>query len=129
VADSETFKKAWGIDEIAAGARDLGDESNPDLGAFPPHALDELEDDFWLAVERVRRGLNREGKEATQMVAINPRTFEQIELDLETARGQLAAGHIDPTIDDDTKMLAAAIAQAGAEIALALYQQAEQSSN
>jgi hypothetical protein len=53
-------------------------------------------------------------------VPINPRTLEQIELDLETARGQVSVGHIDPAVGDEMKMLAAAIAQAGAEIALAL---------
>jgi hypothetical protein len=50
---------------------------------------------------------------------INTRTLEQIELDLETARGQVAAAYLDPAISDDTKMLAAAIVQAGAMIARA----------
>jgi hypothetical protein len=53
-------------------------------------------------------------------VAINPRTIEQAELDLETARGQFAALQIDPAVDDNSKLIAAAIAQAGAEIALAI---------
>jgi hypothetical protein len=53
-------------------------------------------------------------------VALNPRTLEQTELDLETARGQFAALQLDPGVDDNTKLLAAAIAQAGAEIALAI---------
>jgi hypothetical protein len=53
-------------------------------------------------------------------MAINPRTIEQTELDLETARGQFAALQLDPDVTDDTKLLAAAIAQAGAEIALAV---------
>jgi hypothetical protein len=53
-------------------------------------------------------------------MAINPRTIEQTELDLETARGQFAAGQLAVTVTDDTKLLAAAIAQAGAEIALAI---------
>jgi hypothetical protein len=53
-------------------------------------------------------------------MAINPRTIEQTELDLETARGQFAAGQLAATVTDDTKLLAAAIAQAGAEIALAI---------
>jgi hypothetical protein len=51
---------------------------------------------------------------------INPHTLEQIELDLETARGQFAGGQISATVDPATKLLAAAIAQAGAEIAIAL---------
>jgi hypothetical protein len=51
---------------------------------------------------------------------INPRTFEQMELDLETARGQFAAGQLDPAADEGSKLIAAAIAQAGAQIALAL---------
>jgi hypothetical protein len=53
-------------------------------------------------------------------MAINPRTLEQTELDLETARGQFAVGQMSATVGEDTKLLAAAIAQAGAEIALAL---------
>jgi hypothetical protein len=53
-------------------------------------------------------------------MALNPRTIEQTELDLETARGQVASLQLDPDIDDGTKLLAAAVAQAGAEIALAI---------
>ncbi|MGZ4410220.1 MAG: hypothetical protein ACXVY6_15770 [Gaiellaceae bacterium] len=53
-------------------------------------------------------------------MAINPRTIEQTELDLETARGQVAALQLSPKVDDGTKLVAAAIAQAGAEIALAI---------
>jgi hypothetical protein len=47
-------------------------------------------------------------------------TLAQLELDLETARNQLTQGQLDPAVDPSTKLLAAAIAQAGAEIALAL---------
>jgi hypothetical protein len=117
VGDEEAFKKGWGIDEVAAGVRDLGDEGNPDLGTFPRHALDELtkdEAEFWLAVERVRQG------GAFQPVAGAMDIFDQLELDLESARGHLAAGEVDPATVGDTKRRAAAIAQAGAEIALAL---------
>jgi hypothetical protein len=53
-------------------------------------------------------------------MAINPRTIEQTELDLETARGQFAALQLDPLVSDDTKLIASAIAQAGAEVALAV---------
>jgi len=53
-------------------------------------------------------------------MAINPRTIEQIELDYETAHGQVATAFLDPTVSEDTKMLAAAIVQAGSEIALAI---------
>jgi hypothetical protein len=53
-------------------------------------------------------------------MALNPRTIEQTELDLETARGQFAVGQLAVTVSDETKLLAAAIAQAGAEIALAI---------
>jgi hypothetical protein len=53
-------------------------------------------------------------------MAVNPRTIEQTELDLETARGQFAVGQLAVTVSDETKLLAAAIAQAGAEIALAI---------
>jgi hypothetical protein len=51
---------------------------------------------------------------------LNPRTIEQTELDLETVRGQFAALQLDPDVGNDTKLLAAAIAQAGAEVALAI---------
>jgi hypothetical protein len=53
-------------------------------------------------------------------MALNPRTIEQTELDLETARSQFASLQLDPDVDDGTKLLAAAVAQAGAEIALAI---------
>jgi hypothetical protein len=53
-------------------------------------------------------------------MALNPRTIEQTELDLETSRGQFAALQLDPDIDEGSKLLATAIAQAGAEIALAI---------
>jgi hypothetical protein len=53
-------------------------------------------------------------------VAINPKTIEQTELDLETARGQYAHLQLAPDVSDNAKLLAAAIAQAGAEIALAI---------
>jgi hypothetical protein len=53
-------------------------------------------------------------------MALNPRTIEQTELDLETARGQFAALQLDPDVDNGMKLLAAAIAQAGAELALAI---------
>ena len=53
-------------------------------------------------------------------MALNPRTIEQTELDLETARSQFASLQLDLDVDDGTKLLAAAVAQAGAEIALAI---------
>lgn len=53
-------------------------------------------------------------------MALNPRTIEQTELDLETARSQFASLQLDPDVDNGTKLLAAAVAQAGAEIALAI---------
>ena len=53
-------------------------------------------------------------------MSLNPRTIEQTELDLETARGQFAALQLNPDVGNDTKLLASAIAQAGAEIALAI---------
>jgi hypothetical protein len=52
-------------------------------------------------------------------MAINPRQLEQIDLDLETARGQVAAALLDPTISNDSKIIASAIVQAGAMIARA----------
>jgi hypothetical protein len=53
-------------------------------------------------------------------MAINPRTIEQTELDLETARGQFAVLQLDPMVSGEAKLIAAALAQAGAEVALAL---------
>jgi hypothetical protein len=47
-------------------------------------------------------------------------TTEQAKLDLETAHAQFTALQLAPNVSDDTKLLAAAIAQAGAEIALAI---------
>jgi hypothetical protein len=61
-------------------------------------------------------------------MAVNPRTIEQTELDLETARGQFAVGQLALTVSDDTKLLAAAIAQAGAEIALAIARSRDETS-
>ena len=65
-----------------------------------------------------RFGASRRGQ--LRAMALNPRTIEQTELDLETSRGQLASLQLDPDVDDGTKLLAAAVAQAGAEIALAI---------
>jgi hypothetical protein len=53
-------------------------------------------------------------------MAFNPRTIEQTELDLQTSRDTVASLQLDPGVDNGTKLLAAAIAQAGAEIALAI---------
>jgi hypothetical protein len=70
----------------------------------------------------------RSDKRKLLAMPINSRTIEQTELDLETARGQFAALQLDPDIADATKLLGAAIAQAGAEIALALVHASSQSS-
>jgi hypothetical protein len=53
-------------------------------------------------------------------MATSPRNLEQIELDYTTAHGQVAQLSLDPSVSDETKMLAAAIVEAGAQIALAL---------
>jgi hypothetical protein len=53
-------------------------------------------------------------------MAIDQTTLAQIELDLEAARSQLATGLIDPAVSEETKLVAAAIAQAGAQIALSI---------
>lgn len=50
----------------------------------------------------------------------NTRILDQIQLDLETARGVIASGQMSPGVDEATKLLAASITAAGAEIALAL---------
>ena len=55
-------------------------------------------------------------------MGINPKTIEQAELDLETARGQFATLQLSAEVSDDVKLLAASIAQAGAEVALAIGQ-------
>jgi hypothetical protein len=48
----ELVRKAWGIDEAAAGlVRDLGEEGNPDLVTL----RDELEEKLvWLMLQRLR---------------------------------------------------------------------------
>lgn len=51
---------------------------------------------------------------------LGARMVEQIELDFQTAHGQVVDGYVDPSVSPDTKILAAAIVQAGAEIALAI---------
>ena len=53
-------------------------------------------------------------------MAVNGRTLDQIGLDYQTAHGQVAQLYLDPSVSDDTKMLAAAIIEAGSQIALAL---------
>ena len=53
-------------------------------------------------------------------MTINPKTLDQIELNLQTAHAQLAQGLIDPLVNDDAKLLASAIALAGSEIAVAI---------
>jgi hypothetical protein len=63
--------------------------------------------------------------EQVHAMTFNPNTIEQIELDLETARGQFTALLLNPDVDDGTKLLSAAIAQAGAEIALAIAHSGE----
>jgi hypothetical protein len=53
-------------------------------------------------------------------MAIDRKTLAQIEIDLEAAHSQLATGLIDPTVSEEMKLVAAAIAQAGAQIALSI---------
>jgi hypothetical protein len=53
-------------------------------------------------------------------VPINPKVIEQVQVALETARGEFAVLLIDPDVGNETKLIAAAIAQAGAQVALAL---------
>jgi hypothetical protein len=53
-------------------------------------------------------------------MAVDTRTLDQIGLDYATAHGQVAQAYLDPTVSADTKMLAAAIVEAGSQIALAL---------
>jgi hypothetical protein len=47
-------------------------------------------------------------------------TVAELEVDLETARGIFASAQLNPEVDEGTKLLAAAIVQAGTEIALAI---------
>jgi hypothetical protein len=48
---------------------------------------------------------------------VDTRILEQIQIDLETARGVIASGQLSAEVDEATKLLAAAITAAGAEIA------------
>lgn len=54
MTDDERLKRAYGVDEIAAGLIDLGDEANPDLGATSANELTD-EDLLWLLLLRARR--------------------------------------------------------------------------
>ena len=54
-------------------------------------------------------------------MTLDTKTREQIELELETSYAQYTEGLVDPSVDDGTKLLAAAIALAGSEIALAIH--------
>jgi hypothetical protein len=51
---------------------------------------------------------------------VDTRVLEQIQIDLETARGVIASGQLSTEVDESTKLLAASITAAGAEIALAV---------
>ena len=51
---------------------------------------------------------------------VETRMLEAIQVDLETARGVISSGQLSPEVDEATKLLAASITAAGAEIALAL---------
>ena len=61
-------------------------------------------------------------------MTVDERTLEQIELDYTTAHGQVAQAYLDPMVSADTKMLAAAIVEAGAQIALAVAARASDGS-
>ena len=54
------------------------------------------------------------------MVVIDPKLLDQVQIDLETAHGELASGLLNPAVSEETKVVAAAVAQAGAQIALAI---------
>jgi hypothetical protein len=54
------------------------------------------------------------------MVVIDPKLLDQVQIDLETAHGEFASGLLNPAVSGDAKLLAAAVAQAGAQIALAI---------
>jgi hypothetical protein len=54
---------------------------------------------------------------------LNAKALEQLEMDLAVARGNVVAGQISSDVSDDAKMVAAAIVQAGAQIALAVASQ------
>jgi hypothetical protein len=58
-------------------------------------------------------------------MTLDTKTREQIELSLETSHAQYVEGLRDPTVDDGTKLLAAAIALAGSEIALSIHANGE----
>ena len=53
-------------------------------------------------------------------MVVDTRMLEGIQLDLETARGVISSGQMSPEVDEATKLLAASITAAGAEIALAV---------
>jgi hypothetical protein len=53
-------------------------------------------------------------------VQVDERMLEQVQIDLETARGVIASGQLSADVDEASKLIAASIVAAGAEIALAL---------
>jgi hypothetical protein len=54
------------------------------------------------------------------MVVIDPKLLDQVQIDLETAHAELVSGLLNPAVSGETKLLAAAVSQAGAQIALAI---------
>jgi hypothetical protein len=53
-------------------------------------------------------------------MTITTETLERIQLDLETAHGHVMGGFLDSAVSEDAKIVAAAIALAGSQIALAI---------
>jgi hypothetical protein len=54
------------------------------------------------------------------MAVIDAKLLDQVQIDLETAHAELTSGLLNPVVSGDTKLLAAAVAQAGAQVALAI---------
>jgi hypothetical protein len=54
VTDDDTLRRAYGIDEAAAGLLDLGDEANPDLETLTAKELSD-EELLWVLLRRARR--------------------------------------------------------------------------
>jgi hypothetical protein len=60
-------------------------------------------------------------------MSIDTKLLEQLELEHEVAHAQFSEGLLAPTVGDDSKLLAAAIALAGSEIALSIVRANERS--
>ena len=119
----ETFSASTeALDALSAFLHDDG--SAPPWDYASELLSEGLIDVHFALTPRGRRALashdERSANRGGRAMAVRSETLDQIELDLDTAHGNFVEGFLDPTVSQDTKMLAAAIALAGSEIAIAI---------